>query len=108
MGVIRRSESLGLELVKCLHENIVLLEKQTVAHGVKKFSIFNGNPVFITIRKTTKHSIKSSPILIHLFFKINLNISFLHIIIILQSTYLFSYPLTKLLCVLLIVSEPST
>jgi hypothetical protein len=90
MGVIRRSESLGLTLVNCLHENIVLLEKQAVAQGVKKFSILNDNPVFITIQKTTKNSIKSTPILIHRFFKINLNISFLHIIRILQNYYLFS------------------
>ena len=41
---------------------------------------------------------KSTPILIHGFFKSNLNISFLHIILILQSNYLFSYPLTNFVC----------
>jgi len=45
MGVVRRSESLGRALVNCLHENIVLLAKQTVDQDVKKFSILNGNPV---------------------------------------------------------------
>jgi hypothetical protein len=74
MGVIRRSKSLGLALVNCLHENIALLEKQTVAQDVKKLSILNANPVFIAIQKTTKHSVKSIPILIHLFFRIKFNI----------------------------------
>ena len=69
MGVIRRSESLGLALVNSLHENIVLHEKQTVAQGVKKFSILNGNPAFINIQKTTKYPVKSKPILIHLSLK---------------------------------------
>jgi len=58
MGIIRRSESLGRALVNCLHENIVLLAEQTIDQGGKNFSILNGNPVFISKQKTTKHSMK--------------------------------------------------
>jgi hypothetical protein len=60
------------------------------------------------MQTTSEHSIKSTPILIHCFFKINLNTSFLNIILILPSNYLYAYPLTKLLCVLLISPEPDT
>jgi hypothetical protein len=89
---------------------IDLFENLTETQGVNKFSIFDDNPAYITMQTTSKHSIKSTPILIHCFFKINLYeyIIFLHTILTLPSSYLYSHPLTKLLCVLLISPEPAT